>query len=150
MSKTYRFIWEIYYLIVLLFTFRKTFNFFDPSSDVNLYFSILTGFDPLLRVIYALNLLQIVLNVIHLLPLALYIYSKRLFSPVVWQVLLLLKVVFDTTGHSFEMKILVSTWHHDPWVAIALFVSSTAIYVPAYAALFMYAFLQHKLKLEDF
>jgi len=150
MSKIQRFIWEIYFLIVLLFTFRNTFHFFDPHSDIYLYYQILNAFDPLTRFIYSFNFLQITLNVVHLLPLALFIYGKRLFPAIVWQALFILKVIFDTAGHSFEIKILISTWYASHLAAIIHFVSSTAIYVPAYVALFMYAFLPKRLKLEDF
>jgi len=149
MSKTQRFVWELYFLVVLLFNFRTSYNFFDPHSDVYLYFQIFTAFDPTFQVIYLFNFFQIVLNLIHLLPLALFIYGKRLFPVFIWQVLFGLKVVFDIIGHTFEMKILSALWHDDPLMGAGVFISSTAIYIPAYVAVFTYAFLQNRLKLED-
>src|SRR6185503_4512269 len=148
MSKSQRFIWELYFLVVLLFTVRKSFSFFDPQSDVYLYFEILTSFDSGLKIIYLFNLLQIIFNVIQFLPLALFIYDKKLLTAIVWQIFFSFKVAFDLVGHTFESNILLSLWHSDTLLTVGIFVSSTAIYVPAYIALFLYAFCQKKLKLE--
>jgi len=149
MSKTQQFIWELYCLIVLAFTIRKALNFFLPGTEVYLYFQILHGFDSLFLFNYILNFFQITTNLIHFLPLALYIYRRRLFSPAIWKTLFIFKVIFDICGHSFETNYLVSLFHHDPLVCLYVLLSSIFVYVPAYWACYIYAFKPETLDLKD-
>nr|CAI78513.1 hypothetical protein [uncultured bacterium] len=150
MTKKQRFIWEFYFLMVLLFTLRKTLNFFTPTSEIYLYFHLLQSFDPFFHLVYFSNFMRIALNILHILPLALYIYRIRLFPSFIWQILFTLKVIFDCIGHSYETTYLISLLHHDPLLSLRVLLFSISIYIPATCALFMYAFAQEKLSLEEF
>ncbi|HLF18560.1 MAG TPA: hypothetical protein VI749_06670 [Candidatus Omnitrophota bacterium] len=149
MTKNQRFIWEVYFLVILLFMARKIFDFFTPDTPAYLYFHILQCFDPLFLFVYFFNVAQIVLNTVLLIPLALFIYQLKIGPPVVWRVLFILKMVFDTIGHSYETTYLVSLFYHSRPIAIMTFLSSVAVYIPAFIAQFSYAFRQEKLNLKD-
>ena len=148
MTKAQRFVWELYLWVVLFFTLRKAVSFFHPESASYLYFHILQAFDSLFLFNYFANLIQIFLNLVHVIPLALFIYRRRLFPASLWQVLFILKIIFDIAGHRYETSQFASFLHHDPLIALLLFIPSMAIYVPAYIAQFQYAFCQDKLDLK--
>lgn len=140
MSVKGRWIAEAYFVLFVGLTVRKACNFFAPHSPSHLYFEFLYVFDPVFWGLYSLNLLQIVLNLLHALPLLLYIWRIPLLRPRFWRYLLILRLIFDITGHSYEMNHLVSMYHADPLLCLLVFLSSISPYIPSYVACWRYAF----------
>lgn len=140
MSAKGRWIAEAYFVLFVALTVRKAYNFFAPHSPNYLFFEFLYTFDPVFFGLYFLNLIQIVLNLFHALPLLLYILHIPLYRPRFWRYLLIFRLIFDITGHSYELNHLVAMYYADPLVCLLVFLSSVSPYIPSYVACYRYAF----------
>lgn len=149
MTRKQRFIWEVYFLMIALFIARQAFIFFDPLSDVQLYFRILRSFDPIFLFSYFCSYFRIFLGLFSYLPLLLFIYRIRLFPPLIWQVYFALLVIFDIIGHPYEMLFFRSLFLDSPLLCLGGFLFAISAYIPAYIAIFIYAFRQNHLVLKE-
>jgi len=140
-----RWIWEGYLVLIIALAAGKAYNFFSPRSPQHLYFQILYYFHPLFFIPYFLTLAQILFNILHCLPLALYIYRIPLSQPQVWKCLFMLRVIFDLTGHPYEMNTLVSIYHADPPICLLTLLLAVFPSIPSYWACWRYAFRREKL-----
>ena len=140
--------WEIYLVFFAVLILKNTYDFFAFNSPVYFYFLILRCFAPAFLVIYFINLIQTVLNLLHLIPLSLTIYKIRFLPTKFWQYLFILRVIFDLFGHSYDKNILLSFYHDD---FVIFWFSCTRIfffYMPSYIACYFYAFKQEKLDMR--
>ena len=149
MTKNQRLVWEIYFLMLSLFIAAKVLNFFDPASDIYFYFQTLQAFDAYFLLHYTFNLLQVIFSLLMLLPLLLYIYRWKLFAAYLWQAFFTLLVALDVFGHPFEMQFIRASYADWPVHGIMEFVYQFVIYLPAYLAVFIYAFRQESLELKE-
>lgn len=140
MSQKNLWIWETYFIILILFTLRQAYNFFMPGAPAQLYFYFLSAFEKVFLGAWAAALLQVLLNLLHLFPVAFYIYRKRFLSPVFWQYMLLLRAIFDFLGHPYEWQLIISLFHDEPSYAVLVLAQSAAFYIPSYLACYRYAF----------
>lgn len=140
-----KWLWEGYFLFMVILIAGKAYSFFAPHTPQYLYFKILYSFNPAFFIPYYLGFLQIVVNIFHCLPLGLYTWRIRLFKPRFWKCLFVLKVILDLTGHSYEMNTLISMYYASPQ-ACALTVSFALIpHIPFYWACYAYAFRQKRI-----
>ena len=140
--------WEIYLVFFAVLIFKNTYDFFALHSPVYIYFLILRFFDPAFLFIYFINLIQTILNLLHLIPLGLTVYKIRFLPTKFWQYLFILRVIFDLFGHSYDKNILVSFYHDD---SIIFWFSCARIfffYMPSYIACYFYAFKHEKLDMH--
>ena len=142
-------VWEVYFLMLSLFIGEKVLYFFDPSSDIYFYFKTLQAFDPSYLLSYTFNLLQVIFSLWMLVPLLLFIYRLRLYPSAVWQAYFTLVIALDYVGHPFEMTFIRSIYADRPLYGMMEFVYQYAIYLPAYLAVFIYAFRQETLELKE-
>ena len=132
--------WKAYTIILSLFIFRKFFILFYSKSPQFTYYFILRGIDQAYSLPYLYNVAQTIFNGIHFIVLFLYIYKIRLFERELWQSLFIFKVLFDITGHSFEIKYIISLFFYNPLICAFVAVTSIATYIPLYVACYRYAF----------
>lgn len=135
-------VWWAYFFLLCIFILNKIYNLFLPESPNALYFSILRAFGPLFHVPFMLNLAQVSLNIIHLVPLLLFILRIRWLSVDVWQYLLIFRLLFDICGNVVETKTLIAVYHSGFWIFLLVLVQSIATYIPSYVACYLYAFRQ--------
>ena len=138
-------IWQTYFIIYVLFISRNLQDFFSPSSAIYEYHKILYSFDFLFTFTYITNFIQIILNAINCLPLAFYILRIRLLPTKTWQVLLVMRLIFDVMGHRYELITLKSVYYADPLICFYISLQSMAIYWPSYFACYRYSFKQEVL-----
>ena len=137
MTRNQRFIWEIYFLMITLFSIKKVLYFFDPSSSVYLYYQLLQYFDQLFVVIYCFAFFRIALSMIFLLPFLLFIYRIRLFPSMIWQSFFTFCIIFNIVGHQYEVNYLLSLYHHSPIIwGIAFSTILILVVTPCIYALF--------------
>jgi hypothetical protein len=149
MTKSQYLVWEVYFLILALFIAAKVLSFFDPASDIYFYFKTLQAFDMYFLVAYTFNLLQVLFSLMMLVPLLLYIYRRRLGPASLWQVYFTLLLALDALGHPYEMQFIRAAYMDWPVHGIMEFIYQYMIYLPAYLAVFIYAFRQESLTLEE-
>jgi len=149
MTRKQRLLWEIYFLMIALFIARQAFLFFDPGSDVQMYFRILTAFDPYFSFGYYCAFVRVVLAALSLLPLLLFIYRRRLFTPSFWQIYFALLFIFDIMGFPFEMQFFRSIFLDNPLLSLGGLLFAISAYIPAYVAIYLYAFRQDRLDLKN-
>lgn len=137
-----KWLWEVYSFILLFSVLRRAWNFFSPSSPIYLYFYLLKAFHPFYTFLYAVNVWQIFLSVIHILPLVLFIYRVPFGNPKFWQYLFILRIIFDLAGNSYECDTVISFYHEDPLLGLAILIQSISTYIPSYIACYQYAFKQ--------
>ncbi len=148
MKKT-QVVWLGYFLVLLMYVGQATYRFFVPGETTHLYFTILYAFDDIFLLNYLVNLCQITLNLIHLVPVLLYIFRMRVFNAKFWQYLLILRLMFDIFGHSFEMLSLRSLLYLNVKVFLFVLAQSVSVYIPSYIACYRYAFKRDKLFPQD-
>ena len=144
MSLKRNFFWLVYFVVFLLFIIREAVNFFFSSYPTHTYFEILLGFDAAYVMSYTLNFMQVIFSLIHLLPLILYIERIRLFSPELWRILLVFRIIFDLTGHPYEIYQLTAIYQINPHLTFIILIQIIFIYIPSYIACFRYAFVHEK------
>ncbi len=140
-----KWLWEIYLPFFFILAVGRAVSFFAPQTPEHLYFKILYSFNPVFYTTYSLSLIQVILTVVHGLPLSLYTFRVRLLRPKLWQYLFLLRVIFDLTGHSYEMNTIVSMYHVSPGVCALTVLFAVLPYLPSYWACYAYAFRQEKI-----
>ena len=134
-----KWIWLIYFTIFLNIIVQNIFEFFNPNSSQLLYFRILCWFDGIFLFSYYSTVIQLTLNLIHCIPLALYSINFRLFQPKLWKNLLIFRFIFDIIGHSYYLKYLTGFYHDSYKIFAIILISSIFIYVPSYWACYKYS-----------
>lgn len=132
--------WSIYFLIFIFFIVQKTTVFFNPESAQFFYYRVICYFDPRFFTFYFSAFLQILLNALHCIPLFFYITQRRIFKPNIWQYLLILRLIFDITGYSYELNSLLAFYHSNPKISFILVISTVILYLPSYWACYRCAF----------
>ncbi|MCA9408465.1 MAG: hypothetical protein KC733_07235, partial [Candidatus Omnitrophica bacterium] len=79
------------------------------------------------------------MTLIHTLALFLFIHSIPLFNPFVWQLLFLIRIIFDITGHSYELNHLMGIYQFNPSTGIILLICVLVPLIPSYIASYLYA-----------
>jgi len=133
-------VWIVYTFIVCFFISRKIHILYSQQSPQFLYYFILRSIYPLYTYVYFLNITQTFLSPIHIVPLVCYIYRIHFLRKEIWQSLLICKLIFDITGHSYEINYLTSLYHYKPIVGILVAIGSIATYIPLYIGCYKYAF----------
>ena len=140
MSHAERWIWKIYFLVYSSVILLSSLGFFQASSSIHLYFNIIQAFDNVFLTSYIFWGLQIFFNLLHLVPLFLFAFRKSFLSAPLWQTLLLFRVFFDITGHSYELNQILSLYYANPKTAIYVTLLICAMHIPSYTACYLYAF----------
>ncbi len=145
MKKKVSILWKIYLAITIYIALKGTVDFFSPYSTKNLFFFFLTSFDFSFFLPYYLSFMQTMFTLIHCIPLALYIYRIKPLSPHLWRCLLALRIIFDITGHVYELHYFNCLYHENPSLALIVFTASIIKYIPWYIACYKYAFKSEKM-----
>lgn len=140
MSRKQKWIWEIYFAIVLFFAVGKIAFFFDPGSPDYLYYSILRSFGPSFFNAHTAHIVHVFLNLIHCLPLLLYIYHINFLNTKFWKCLFVLRCIFEVTGSSYEINTLTAFYHSNPKLFLLILLSMIGPLIPSYFACYQYAF----------
>ena len=144
MPPKYPWLWKPYLVIMFLFLTKKVYYLLTPDSQSFFYYFILRAFDPAFHIIYTAHVMQVLLSVIHWIPLFLCIYRIRLLSAEFWQCLFILRCIFEVTGHTFEMNSLISIYHSKPKVFLSVSIILIAPHIPSYLICYWYAFRREK------
>jgi len=133
-------VWEAYLVIILYFALRKTVDLLIPSSPEHLYYLIIRAFRPIYLLPYIAYIGHVVLNLIHCLPLFLYIHRIRFLNPIFWRCLFVLRCIFEITGHSYEANAFTALYHTSPKFFILTLIVVIFPLIPSYIACYQYAF----------
>lgn len=137
--------WELYAVLYAGFIFRQALLLFSPESSVYLYFYIIRSFNKLFFFNYSLAIFQLMLDFVHMIPLVAYIYRVPLLFPRFWQYLLILRIIFDLFGNSYDRNQLISLYQMDFTTGVYATLVWLMPYLPSYIANFFYAFRWKKL-----
>ncbi len=140
MNNKNKFIWGFYFALFTLIVFKKAAAFLTPGTPIHLYFYILYIFDWAFIINYFFNFTSILLNLIHLFPLGFFILDKKIFKPILWKYLFVMRIVFDLNGNSYEIFAITSIFRDDPWTAAFILLRTIMFYIPSYIACYYYAF----------
>ena len=133
-------IWKFYCLYFSLFVIQNARQMFVPFAAKNFYYYFLFSFHPFFYFIYALAIAQVLLNIIHLIPLWGYAFDRPAAFPSLWRILLPMRFIFDMAGHSYEAQFLQALYCTHPQFFYLAVLSSVLLYLPSYTACFLYAF----------
>lgn len=148
MNIKHRWVWEIYFVIMLAFAVKGLYTVFSPNSESFLYYFILRSFDPVFYFHYSAYVLQVLLNTVHCLPLFFFIYQIRFGYPGVWKLLFVLRCVFEVIGHAYGMNTLIALYHSRSKYFPLVIVAMTVPHIPSYVACYWYAFRRSDVKLD--
>ena len=144
MPLKYPWIWKAYLAVLLLFVIKKVYYLLVPDTQIFFYYFILRAFDPIFYVIYTAHVMQVLLSVIHWMPVFLCVYRIRFLSAEFWKCLFILRCIFEITGHSYEMNSLIALYYRRPRIALTIFLFLVVPHIPSYMACYWYAFQQEK------
>ncbi|OGX08494.1 MAG: hypothetical protein A2Z88_04880 [Omnitrophica WOR_2 bacterium GWA2_47_8] len=137
--------WKSYLAFFSIVMIQQAIDFFAPNSEVTLYYRIMRAFDPTLAYMHWCNLLSVVFNLLAIAPVFLFVYRVQILKPQVWQAIILLRLVFEFTGHSFDVVCFKSVLFTAPEAAAQIAIAILIILIPSYWAGFWYAFGQDKI-----
>ena len=140
MSRIQKWVWEAYFILILFSTVGKAYDLFNPGSPDYLYFSILKSFDPAFYFAYGMYTMQVALNVLHCIPLLLYVYRINFLHPKVWQYLFILRCIFEVVGRSYESNTFEALYHSNPKLLVIVLIVVFVPSIPSYCACYQYAF----------
>ncbi len=140
-------LWKIYFLYFAAITVNVAAGLFIPSRPIYVFHHVLLSFDPFLGIFYFVRIMCEIMNLINLVPLYIYISKVRWLDRRIWQWALLLRIVFDLSGHYYELVILKSLFYANPAYMAQLVIWAILTILPSYYACFKYAF--GKLKIWD-
>ena len=141
-------IWEAYFIIILFFAIRKVYDLVMPSSSDFLYYFILRSFNSVFYITYSAHVIHVFLNIIHCIPLFLYIYKIRFLNPEIWRYLFILRCIFEISGHSYQVNTLTALFDSNPILLLLTILIPLLTHFPSYIACYWYAFRQEKIRWE--
>ena len=150
MPSKHRWIWELYFLIILFFAVQKTVDLLSPNSEEYLYYFILRSFNPIFHITYFAHLTHVLLNLIHCIPLLLYIYGIRFLNPYFWQGLFISRCLFEIFGHSYKLKTIAAYYQTNPKLLCIILLTLILPHIPSYVVCYRYALfcVAHKMVLS--
>lgn len=140
MSNKQRWLWEAYFVFVLLFAISKIIYLFKPGSPDYLYYFILRSFDSVFMTTYAAHVIHVFLNLIHCIPLLLYIHRINFLDPKIWKFLFILRCIFEFVGRSYEANTFTALYHSNLKVFLLVLLFTIVPIIPSYFACYQYAF----------
>jgi len=140
MSQIQKWIWEVYFVIVLSFAILKAYHLVVPGSPEFLYYTILRSFSSIFNITYGAHVTHVVLNLVHCIPLLLYIHRINFLNSKVWKTLFILRCVFEIFGRSYEINTFTALHHSNPKALLFIIASMIIQIIPSYFACYQYAF----------
>ena len=139
MKKT-GFVWKIYFCAFTLYVLGNAGDVLMPTSFLYIYYHVLMAFHPAYFIPYILALGQVFFSLVSLVPLFLFVFRIPFLSARFWQWALVLRIIFDLTGHAGEANQLISISHANSEWFISKIVLTGIMFIPSYGACFKYAF----------
>ncbi|MCK5014578.1 MAG: hypothetical protein KAS66_12225 [Candidatus Omnitrophica bacterium] len=140
MPRKHLWLWKIYLAFMLVFAVKSTYYLLMPDSQSFFYYFILRAFDPIFYAVYTAHVMQVLLSVIHWIPVFLYVYRIRFLSSEFWKSLFILRCIFEITGHSYATNSLVALYHRKPKICLTIFIILIIPHIPSYMVCYWYAF----------
>ena len=137
-------VWKFYLLFLFFFTAKKAVLLFWPQSPEFLFYFILYGFDFSFFWNYFLAMNQVLLTILQWFGVFFFVYQMRFLSVDFWKIVFIIKIPFDMAGNSYHLLQLTALYKASPLLCFLMFAHKTAIYIPAFWALYLYAFHQEK------
>lgn len=141
MSEKSRRMWELYLVLAATLASGRAYSLFSSGSPEQFYFQVLCSFDLLFFIPYFFSLLQVILTAFHFIPLALYVFNRPIGSPLFWQIMLSLRIIFDVTGNAYTKNVFISLYQTEPMLCLISALLLLLPYLPWYWACWRYAFI---------
>lgn len=149
MSRKVNLLWLTYFYFFFIFSIAQASAFFGLDSPSQFYYAVLYSFNSIFALDYFFNVIQVLLTLIHLIPLYLFLYKKWTNNQELFKFLLAFRLLFDITGHSWEVNFLASIYQLNPYLCSTLLAGFALLYLPSYYGCYVYAFKQHNKKKLD-
>ena len=140
MPKLSTFLWFCYALIITSILVGKYQALFDPYYPQNFYFHILIAFDSINYMVFYATIIQVLVNMIHLLPLVLFIFDRNFGPKIFWQMMFFVRIFMDIIGHNYEINEIVGLYHGDKMICLMFIIACIILWAPSYIACYLYAF----------
>ena len=140
--------WKIYSLLFFFLALANIASIFSSESILYSYYHTLIAFNRQYFIAYYLNVASALMSFFSLAPLVLFTFRIRFLNKHFWQWLFYARVIFDLTGHAYEVKFVKSLFYSNFWPAVLSIVLFIATMIPSYIAHFQYAFRRNKILLD--
>lgn len=144
MKKNISLSWRIYFIVFSTISIGNLLVILNVHSPIYTYYHTLLAFNENYIFTYFFNIISCGLNVLSLLALFAYIYKRRIFNILFWKIFLVLRIIFEASGHLYETRFLQSLWYTDTLMAVITIFLSLVVVLPSYLACFRYAFKQNR------
>ena len=132
--------WQGYFLFYLMLAAQETYRFFAPDSPLRFYYYFLYHFEYRFLLKYLLHYLQVILVIVHIVPLMCFILKKRFLHPDIWKYLLILRITFDIFAPFYVLSELSAYLKTEPWLGVIILCIRYINFLPSYIACYQYAF----------
>jgi len=146
MSRKVNLFWLTYFYFFFIFSIAQASAFLGVDSPSQFYYAVLYSFNDIFALEYFFNVTQILLNMVHLVPLYLFIYKKWTSNQELLKFLLFFRILFDIVGHAWETNFLAGIYQLNPYLCWTLLAGFGLLYLPSYYACYVYAFKVHNKK----
>jgi len=145
MKKRTHWAWKVYFSLFSIGTLLNLIILLSGESSASQYYQILAAFKHSYLLYYYLNVINVIIDILSLVPFFLFVFHIRLFRPIVWQILFQARILFFLAGHRYEWQTIRSFAYTDLLSTILAIILFVLFVFPSYIACFKYAFDQKKL-----
>jgi hypothetical protein len=131
--------WQLYGIILTLIVFSSASDLFSADSPLRTYYTILIAFDQHYIILFTLNILAVIFELLS--PLIVFLYALNIkTSPTFWRFFFWLRLLFSAIGHSYDRQFLVASFHQSISYGFACIGVLIIPLVPSYVAHYLYVF----------
>ena len=132
--------WLFYFVVYTYLTAESIVNFYRPESTIRSYFQSLMVLNNFYVLMYTEHVMNLIFSALAIIPMYLYIFKIPFLSKRVWQIFLIARIFFATTGYMYQYNSWKALAFDDFKLAALNVISFLILLIPSYLACFRYAF----------
>jgi hypothetical protein len=136
--------WYVYGIIITTFEYSGLRDLMTNDSSLRMYYTILMAFDIRYGALFALNTINLFINLLTPLVVLMYAFDIQR-SLHFWRIFFFLRIFFDLAGNNYSMQLIKSAFYQDFNYGLA----SVGVFVfpilPSYIAHYLYCFKKNKI-----
>ncbi len=131
--------WKSYAIFFIVISLGNASSFLSPDSQARLYYDMMMKFYPYYTILFALNILNLVLTLLGAAIVFFYAFNIK-HSFAMWRWVFIVRLLSDLAGHHYEWKFIQGAFVSSTFAGIIGIASLTVSVIPSYIAHYRYAF----------
>ncbi len=131
--------WKLYGILFTGIVFLNLWDIYSKDSSFLMYYTMLMAFNKRYCLLFILNVLSIIINLISLLVVFFYAFDIKS-SLKFWRIFFLIRVGFDLAGHFYDSQFIKAAFFQSFSYGLACIGAFVLPMLPSYMAHYIYAF----------